>query len=206
MNKASIFHRYSPWWIVLLVLAAVYGFTRTSLEKTGIPFTSPAFIGSCIGTVVGLFGAGFILSGIVWLCSGKKIQDQKFMKLFSAVILWLAILGICGKHYQAISTSEYFYPILLLAVASTYFIVAFVDVEEPITASEVPAFESDSIPQTTLNSSGVCITPKPSSANPTTPIANDPIESLAKLKQMLDAGLIEPSDYAAKKDEILSRI
>ena len=34
----------------------------------------------------------------------------------------------------------------------------------------------------------------------------DPIETLSKLKRMLDAGLIEQSDYDAKKAEILQRI
>lgn len=39
-----------------------------------------------------------------------------------------------------------------------------------------------------------------------TPAAEDPVEVLAKLKRMLDAGLIEQSEYDAKKAEILSRM
>ena len=36
--------------------------------------------------------------------------------------------------------------------------------------------------------------------------SDDPVETLAKLKRMLDAGLIEQSEYDAKKAEILSRM
>lgn len=36
--------------------------------------------------------------------------------------------------------------------------------------------------------------------------AEDPIETLSKLKKMLDAGLIEQSEYDAKKAEVLSRM
>ena len=35
---------------------------------------------------------------------------------------------------------------------------------------------------------------------------DDPVEVLGKLKKLLDAGLIEPSEYEAKKAEILSRM
>lgn len=38
------------------------------------------------------------------------------------------------------------------------------------------------------------------------PISEDPIEVLTKLKRMLDAGLIEQTEYDAKKQEILSRM
>ncbi len=38
------------------------------------------------------------------------------------------------------------------------------------------------------------------------PAAEDPMQVLSKLKQMLDAGLIEQSEYDAKKAEILSRM
>ena len=44
-------------------------------------------------------------------------------------------------------------------------------------------------------------TPASSSAS-----ADDPVEVLGKLKKMLDAGLIEQSEYDAKKNEILSRM
>ena len=44
-------------------------------------------------------------------------------------------------------------------------------------------------------------TPASSSAS-----ADDPMEVLGKLKKMLDAGLIEQSEYDAKKNEILSRM
>ena len=45
-------------------------------------------------------------------------------------------------------------------------------------------------------------------ATSTTPSVSteDPMETLAKLKKMLDAGLIEQSEYDAKKAEILSRM
>ena len=43
---------------------------------------------------------------------------------------------------------------------------------------------------------------QPASAAP----AEDPVETLAKLKRMLDAGLIEQGEYDAKKAEILSRM
>ena len=36
--------------------------------------------------------------------------------------------------------------------------------------------------------------------------SDDPMESLGKLKKLLDAGLIEQSEYDAKKTEILSRL
>lgn len=45
-------------------------------------------------------------------------------------------------------------------------------------------------------------TAQPSSQNS----ADDPMETLAKLKKMLDAGLIEQSEYDAKKAEVLSRM
>ena len=45
-----------------------------------------------------------------------------------------------------------------------------------------------------------------SSAPHNTEPPQDPIEVLAKLKKMLDAGLIEQSEYDAKKAEILSRM
>lgn len=43
---------------------------------------------------------------------------------------------------------------------------------------------------------------QPSTQNP----AEDPMETLAKLKKMLDAGLIEQAEYDAKKAEVLSRM
>ncbi len=43
-------------------------------------------------------------------------------------------------------------------------------------------------------------------ANTKQPAAEDPMETLTKLKKMLDAGLIEQSEYDAKKAEILSRM
>ena len=43
-------------------------------------------------------------------------------------------------------------------------------------------------------------------AAPAQPAAEDPMETLAKLKKMLDAGLIEQSEYDQKKSEILSRM
>lgn len=51
-------------------------------------------------------------------------------------------------------------------------------------------------------------TPAQSSAVPATPSASieDPMEVLGKLKKLLDAGLIEQSEYDAKKTEILSRL
>ena len=49
---------------------------------------------------------------------------------------------------------------------------------------------------------------QPQPAQPTQPAqpAQDPIEVLGKLKKMLDAGLIEQSEYDAKKAEILSKM
>ena len=53
---------------------------------------------------------------------------------------------------------------------------------------------------------------KPATATSTTPLTQattsgeDPIETLSKLKRMLDAGLIEQYEYDAKKAEILSRM
>lgn len=38
------------------------------------------------------------------------------------------------------------------------------------------------------------------------PVVDDPVESLGKLKRLLDAGLIDQSEYDAKKAEILSRL
>ena len=38
------------------------------------------------------------------------------------------------------------------------------------------------------------------------PVADDPMAVLGKLKKMLDAGLIEASEYEAKKAEILGRM
>ena len=43
-------------------------------------------------------------------------------------------------------------------------------------------------------------------AAPQAPQQEDPFEVLAKLKKMLDAGLIEQEEYDAKKKEILSRM
>ena len=47
---------------------------------------------------------------------------------------------------------------------------------------------------------------KTASASSVTPAADDPIAVLGKLKQLLDAGLIEQSDYDAKKAEVLGRM
>ena len=41
---------------------------------------------------------------------------------------------------------------------------------------------------------------------PAAPAAEDPMEALAKLKKLLDAGLIEQAEYDAKKADILSRL
>ncbi|MCD7775712.1 MAG: SPFH domain-containing protein [Clostridiales bacterium] len=41
---------------------------------------------------------------------------------------------------------------------------------------------------------------------PAQPTAEDPMETLGKLKKMLDAGLIEQSEYDSKKTEILSKM
>ncbi len=43
-------------------------------------------------------------------------------------------------------------------------------------------------------------------AQPAAPAAEDPMETLGKLKKLLDAGLIEQSEYDAKKADILSRL
>lgn len=43
---------------------------------------------------------------------------------------------------------------------------------------------------------------QPSTQSP----AEDPMETLGKLKKMLDAGLIEQAEYDAKKAEVLSRM
>ena len=48
--------------------------------------------------------------------------------------------------------------------------------------------------------------PQPAAVDEVSNQQNDPIESLAKLKKLLDAGLIEQSDYDAKKVEVLSRL
>ncbi len=50
------------------------------------------------------------------------------------------------------------------------------------------------------------ITPTPDSGTDAGAAENDPMEALTRLKKMLDAGLIEQSDYDAKKAEILSRM
>jgi membrane protease subunit (stomatin/prohibitin family) len=47
---------------------------------------------------------------------------------------------------------------------------------------------------------------KPTNAAPNQNVTEDPMEILTKLKSMLDAGLIEQSEYDAKKTEILSRM
>ena len=44
------------------------------------------------------------------------------------------------------------------------------------------------------------------SAAPGQPAAEDPVETLGKLKRLLDAGLIDQSEYDAKKAEILQRM
>ena len=41
---------------------------------------------------------------------------------------------------------------------------------------------------------------------PAAPAADDPMARLSKLKQMLDAGLIEQAEYDAVKKEILSKM
>ena len=49
-------------------------------------------------------------------------------------------------------------------------------------------------------------TPQTTVETPTPSVQDDPVETLSKLKRMLDAGLIEQSEYDAKKTEILSRM
>ena len=49
-------------------------------------------------------------------------------------------------------------------------------------------------------------TPVPASASVPAPAQEDPLEVLKKLKALLDAGLIEQSEYDAKKVEVLSRL
>ena len=44
------------------------------------------------------------------------------------------------------------------------------------------------------------------SETPASSVAEDPFETLAKLKRMLDAGLIDQAEYDAKKSEVLSRM
>ena len=46
----------------------------------------------------------------------------------------------------------------------------------------------------------------PKTEQSTNSSVEDPIEILSKLKKMLDAGLIEESEYNAKKAEILERM
>lgn len=48
--------------------------------------------------------------------------------------------------------------------------------------------------------------PKQATSASSSVSADDPMETLGKLKKMLDAGLIEQSEYDAKKNEILSRM
>lgn len=46
----------------------------------------------------------------------------------------------------------------------------------------------------------------PQPAAPTTPPADDPMEKLARLKKLFEAGLINEQEYTAKKQEILSQL
>ncbi len=49
-------------------------------------------------------------------------------------------------------------------------------------------------------------TPQPATESSAPTVTEDPVETLAKLKRMLDAGLIDQSEYDAKKAEVLSRM
>lgn len=48
--------------------------------------------------------------------------------------------------------------------------------------------------------------PSTAASSPSTPVADDPVEQLSKLKKMLDGGLIEKEEFDSKKAEILSRM
>ena len=48
--------------------------------------------------------------------------------------------------------------------------------------------------------------PQPTAESSAPTVTEDPVETLAKLKRMLDAGLIDQSEYDAKKAEVLSRM
>ena len=49
-------------------------------------------------------------------------------------------------------------------------------------------------------------TPQPTAESSVPTATEDPVETLAKLKRMLDSGLIDQSEYDAKKAEVLSRM
>ncbi len=76
----------------------------------------------------------------------------------------------------------------------------------PVTGSGIPQQQP---PTTQATPSGRFTQRTAQPTNPTqttTPVQEDPIAVLGKLKKMLDAGLIEQSEYDTKKAEILSRM
>ena len=77
----------------------------------------------------------------------------------------------------------------------------------PVTGG-VPQPQQSQVPQTGPSGRFTQRTAQPANTPQTQPVAQteDPIAVLGKLKKMLDAGLIEQSEYDAKKAEILSRM
>ena len=70
--------------------------------------------------------------------------------------------------------------------------------------NQQPQQQTPTPPQSTASSR---FAPKPTAQeSENSNSAEDPIKTLSKLKQMLDAGLIEQNEYNAKKNEILSRM
>lgn len=77
----------------------------------------------------------------------------------------------------------------------------------PVTGSGIPQQQQPPTTQATPSGRFTQRTAQPTNPTQTTaPVQEDPIAVLGKLKKMLDAGLIEQSEYDTKKAEILSRM
>lgn len=81
---------------------------------------------------------------------------------------------------------------------------AFVSIAQQVFAPTQNSFASQQFSEPAPNPHSSRFTQRTSVAS--TENLEDPVEVLAKLKKLLDAGLIEPAEYDAKKTEILKRM
>lgn len=96
-QKQSIFQRYTSWWWTLLISAAFYALATMVLTPD-----SPSFllaIARLAGSIMGLFGGTFIITGLLWLFTLCRLKDRAFMITFIIVFYAIAVLSFLGHVF-----------------------------------------------------------------------------------------------------------
>lgn len=94
-TKNSIYVRYKTWWNILFVSGVVYSLSTNQYILSDAPLYLT--LSSLMGSVLGLFGFSFIVTGLIWLCSLCKLRDRAYMIVFTVLFYLIAIMGFLGN-------------------------------------------------------------------------------------------------------------